>query len=1002
MGDLMHRVGRLAASHPWRVIVVWLLMAAALFAGVQLFGAQTDNDLSLPGTDSQAATDVLAARFPPQQNGTSPIVFHAESGSLTDAAHKPAMKQAVAGLRRADAVYSVISPVSSKGVSAGLLSSDEATGYAPVLLDIDSGSVDVDLAQQILDSARAPAEKAGIEVEAGGSIGSRLSVPETESSEVVGLAAAMIILTLVLGSLVAMGLPILVAVFALSTTMAVVGLLGHVFGIPSIAPTIATMIGLGVGIDYALFTVTRHKDQLSQGMAVKDSVAEAVATSGSAIVFAGTTVVIALSALVIADIPLVTAIGLAAAVAVVLAVLGAVTLLPALLSLVGEGIHRLALPHAMQRRLASGSTSFWGGWARTVTAHPWWSLVGALAVLVPLIVPVFSLELGQEDIAVAPTSTTERRAYDLVTAGLGVGYNGPLLVATVLEPTATPSDEFTTKYQRAKALKHQLEKEQRHLTRRKGVLEQRQRELERQQVELEAEARALRAEQSVLLAEQSALERQGDQLRRERDDLEQQKRSLQRQGRELERQAETLAAEARRVAVATELVRAREALIEDRLATTTDPQVIARLERRLARVQSRQAALDQRAVAIRKDAKALVRQGQQLEAEASRLQAQGDAMERQAQTLQAQADQLAEEGAALQSQSSTLQREGDRLQAQGERLQRAAHHLKQQKAAAERQKREAKKLQRQLTNQLTVAGGDKRATDLRVVGLQDTLLATPGVVALTPPQVSDDGSALVINAIPATAPASDDTAALVATLRSEVLPTFEAANGTRSHVGGYTASYVDLASKIASRLPIVVAAVLALSFLLLLAAFRSLLLPLQAAVMNLLSVAAAFGVLTAVFQWGWGLSLVGLDAPTGSVPIASYVPLMMFAILFGLSMDYEVFLGSHIVAHRELGLSARAAVKAGVASSARVISTAALIMICVFGSFILNGDPTVKQFGVGLSVAVFLAAALVLVLAPALLWLFGERTWWLPAWLDRTMPSVGLKESVDAGESVDP
>ncbi len=364
MTALMHRVGRICADNALVVVILWVLVAISLTIAIRVFGAQTDNDLSLPGTGSQDATDVLAQRFPPQQNGTSPIVFYTPDGKLTDKQHKPAMKDAVAALKKAPDVYSVISPVSSKGQTAGLISKDEATGYAPVLLTIDSGLVDEDLAQQILDAARDPASKAGIQVEAGGSIGSRLSEPKTESSEVVGLTAAMVILTLVLGSLVAMGLPILVAVFSLSAALSVIGLLGHLFGIPSIAPTVATMIGLGVGIDYALFMVTRHKDQLARGMGIRESVAEAVATSGSAIVFAGSTVIIALTALVLADIPLVTSIGLAAAVAVLIAVLGATTLLPAGLSLVGNGIHRLAVPSFLQRREASSTGGFWGGWAR--------------------------------------------------------------------------------------------------------------------------------------------------------------------------------------------------------------------------------------------------------------------------------------------------------------------------------------------------------------------------------------------------------------------------------------------------------------------------------------------------------------------------------------------------------------------------------------------------------------------------------------------------------------
>ena len=224
-----------------------------------------------------------------------------------------------------------------------------------------------------------------------------------------------------------------------------------------------------------------------------------------------------------------------------------------------------------------------------------------------------------------------------------------------------------------------------------------------------------------------------------------------------------------------------------------------------------------------------------------------------------------------------------------------------------------------------------------------------------------------------------------------MIPTAIAGEDIQAYVGGSTAANVDLAAEISSRLPLVIAVVLALSFLVLLIAFRSLLVPLQAAVTNLLCVAAAFGVMTAAFQWGWGIGLFGIDTDSDTVPIASYVPLMMFAVLFGLSMDYQVFLLSQIAQHREEGEDDRSAVASGVANSAPVIVAAALIMIGVFGSFVLNGDPIVKQFGVGLAVAVFLAATMVLVLAPALLVLMGRRTWWLPAWLSKVVPHVDIE-----------
>jgi uncharacterized membrane protein YdfJ with MMPL/SSD domain len=285
--------------------------------------------------------------------------------------------------------------------------------------------------------------------------------------------------------------------------------------------------------------------------------------------------------------------------------------------------------------------------------------------------------------------------------------------------------------------------------------------------------------------------------------------------------------------------------------------------------------------------------------------------------------------------------------------------------------------------------------------MQDAISGTAGVVGMFPPQLNKTGDALIMSAIPERAPSSPATADLVATIRSSVLPTATEGSGIRAHVGGSTASNVDLAAVIADRMPIVVLTVLALSFLLLMVAFRSLLVPLQAAVTNLLSVAAALGVLTAVFQWGWGLSLIGLDAPRDTVPIASFVPLMMFAVLFGLSMDYEVFLVSRIQQQHAEGDEPRRAVISGLGSGAHVVTAAALIMFCVFSSFIINGDPTVKQFGVGLAVAVALAGLLVVTLAPALLTLFGKAVFWVPRFLDRILPHLDIEGGAGASRPAD-
>jgi uncharacterized membrane protein YdfJ with MMPL/SSD domain len=277
------------------------------------------------------------------------------------------------------------------------------------------------------------------------------------------------------------------------------------------------------------------------------------------------------------------------------------------------------------------------------------------------------------------------------------------------------------------------------------------------------------------------------------------------------------------------------------------------------------------------------------------------------------------------------------------------------------------------------------------VTLQDALGGTLGVKVVSPPRINKPGNAATYTVIATTAPAAPATADLVKTLRTYSIPQATQDTDLTAYVGGQTASYVDLASAISSRLAFVIAVVIALSFCILLAAFRSFLFAAQAAVANVLSVTASFGVLTAVFQKGWGLSLVGLDTASGTDPIASYVPLMMFAVLFGLSMDYQVFLISRIEQHRAEAGSDRDAIRRGLASGARVIVAAALIMMSVFGSFVLNADPTVKQFGVGLSVGVALAAVCVLVFAPAVLVLAGRGSWWLPVWLDRTLPHVDVE-----------
>src|SRR6266516_1684584 len=341
MASFLHRVGMLTARHKWASLVVWLAILVFLVLLVHRYGSNTSNNLNLPGTDSQAAADLLADRFPPQQNGSNPIAFHATKGKVTDTKKKKAIEDSYKAIKKQPHVYSAVDPFSQKG--AAQVSKDKHTAFIPVLLAAGGDELTDQVAQGVLDAAQ-PGRKAGMEVAAGGSIGSELSEPKTESSELVGLSAAMIILAFTFGTLVAMGLPIVSAVIGLLVGLSLIGLLGHVVNVPTIGPTLATMIGLGVGIDYALFLVSRSRAHRQEGMELHEAIALAVATSGTAIVFAGSTVVLALIALLVAGIPLVTSLGYSSAFAVVTAVLAAVTLLPAVLSLVGEHIESVRVP----------------------------------------------------------------------------------------------------------------------------------------------------------------------------------------------------------------------------------------------------------------------------------------------------------------------------------------------------------------------------------------------------------------------------------------------------------------------------------------------------------------------------------------------------------------------------------------------------------------------------------------------------------------------------------
>jgi len=736
MTGVLYRIGQFCVRRRFVVLAVWLVVAIALVAVSHRMGDNTNDNLSLPGTGSQRATDILTKSFPTQANGTSPIVLHAPSGKLTDSKYANAVNEAASDLAKAPNVASVVNPLTPQGASA--LSKDQTTGYLTVGLKVSPGSLSEQDAQNIIDAAAKPAKAAGLEVQTGGQLGQKVSKPATESSELVGIIAAMVILTFTFGTITSMLLPIVTAIFALLSTLAIIRMLGHVTTVPTVAPTLATMIGLGVGIDYALFIVTRHFRGLHDGLDLHESVARAVATSGGAVFFAGGTVTIALVSLAIADIPLVTTMGLMAAVAVVVAVLAALTLLPAELAILGPRINSLRV--RSPRTDEHAKQGLWAKWANDIAKQPVIAGLAALVILIPLTIPLLSLSLGQQDTAALSTSTTARQAYDLLSKYFGPGVNGPLIIAVSLGSPAQPASGSSS---------------------------------------------------------------------------------------------------------------------------SSSP-----------------------------------------------------------------------------SSSSSSQ-------------------------------------------------SDPRATDPRLQTLQKDVSSTAGVAAITPIQIDQPGTTAYFNAISKNGSAEDATTTLVNKLRDSVIPQAEKGTNMTADVGGSTAAYDDLASKISSKLPLQILVVIALSFILLVLAFRTVVIPPQAAVMNLLSIGASYGVLIAIFQYGWLSGLLGLSGP---VPIVSYVPLFMFAILFGLSMDYEVFLVSQIEEHVHAGEDNRSSVVSGLVTSARVITSAAAIMVFVFGSFVLNGDPTVKQFGIGLAVAVVLDATVVrCLLVPALMLMMGKVNWYMPTWLDRVVPHVSIE-----------
>jgi uncharacterized membrane protein YdfJ with MMPL/SSD domain len=976
VSTLLYRLGGFCARRAWIVLVVWACVVAVVATGWIMLGARTSNDIRLPGTETQAATDFLAREFPPQQNGQSAVVFHTAEGTLLDPAARRAVEETVRRMRAVSHVTSVTSPF-ARGARSMLLSKDHQTAITQVLLDVNGGQVTRELASEVMAAAR-PARDTGIQVEAGGVLGVRLSEEKSRRSEMIGLAVGIVILAVTFGALVAAGMPIITAIVALVTGLGLIGLLGHVADIPVVAPTLATMLGLGVGIDYALFIVFRYRDELHGGADVREAVARSMATSGSAVVFAGVTVVIALLSLLVARVPLLGAMGYASALAVLVAVLTAITFLPAVLGVVGRRIDALRLPWRRGPEHAQDGDNIWARWAGTVTRHPWISLIAALAVMLPLAAPTVTLILGQEDIGSWPTSSTQRRAYDLVSKGLGPGANGRLLVATRFSPVAEPSAAYTEKKDRAERLGRRLEQDAARLKRQGTALERRGAALKADQAALESRAAALKDQQTALEAEAASLLARKNALLAQKRQLLAEKKALLAEQQQLAAEGAALEAKGKELA-------AQIAAVQAQIAQTTDPVEFARLQAQLMTLLQQAQSVQTQAAALQKEAAALKKKAAPLAAKGRKLEAAGRA-------LAADSAALQREAAALMTRGVRLTAEGDALKKRGAALQKDAAALKREKRRLERLADQARALKKDLVRALTDAGGKPRATDPRLVRLQQALESAQGVQSVSPPSVNESGSAAVFALTATTRPADPVTSDLVARLRAQVIPGATRGRGVTAYVGGVTAAYDDLAAVISSRLPLVIGVVLALSFVVLLAAFRSVLVPLKAILCNLLAVGAAFGILTAFFQWGWGLSLIGLENAYGTVPIASYVPLIMFAVLFGMSTDYEVFLISQIFhAHAE-GMDTFAAVRTGVGSSARVITAAALIMVTVFASFVLTADPIIKEFGVGLSIAILLDATIVrMVIVPATMVLLGEWNWWLPRWL-QWLPRVDLPD----------
>ncbi len=717
------RVARWAMRHRRTVVIGWLVLLVGSLAASGAVGTRFATNFSLPGSESQRATDLLRRDFPAQAGDSDQIVLAARRGSVTDAGVRARVESMLTRVAALPHVTGVVSPYGARGARA--ISPDGRVAFATVNFDEPANVLPTSSVQRVIDVATAAATPQ-LQVALGGQAIEAVQKPSLGAATAVGLLAAIIVLLVTFGSFVAMGLPILTALLGLGTGIGLAGIASHAIDMPNFSTELAAMIGLGVGIDYALFIVTRFRENYLVGGDVQDAVVGAMDTAGRAVLFAGATVIIALLGQFALGISFLYGLAVASALAVLMTMLAALTVLPAFLSRIGERIGR---PRA-SRRGASGAdaapTGFWVRWSGAIERHPWAGAIVGLAIMLLLASPALALRLGNSDAGNDPAGQTTRQAYDVLAKGFGPGFNGPLLVVASLPRAA--------------------------------------------------------------------------------------------------------------------------------------------------------------------------------------------------------------DAAALTTVASALR-------------------------------------------------------------------ATPDVVSVSPARVSPHGLTAVFSVYPRSAPQALATTQLVSTLRERTLPPLEASNGVTLLVGGTNAVAIDFTHVLASKLPLFVGLVVLLSALLLLIVFRSLVIPVQAALMNLLSIGASLGVVVAIFQWGW----LGSVFDVKGAPIEAFIPVMLFAIVFGLSMDYEVFLISRIHEEWTRTRDAHEAVTHALASTGRVITAAATIMICVFLSFVVGGQRVVELFGLSLASAVFLDAFVVRsLLLPSVLHILGARTWGLPVWLDRRLPHIAIDRDLGTEPALEP